>query len=475
MINLPRSPSTSLSRVSAAITPSKPLAAGLTLVWPFWVRAELSMAPSFFATHAVMSRIDQRGFDNQRGAEYIDAEAATALLGVKRATLYAYVSRGLVRSVDGGKAGAKRYRRADLDRLRARHDARSGHGPVAAVALRWGEPVLESALTSFSAAGPAYRGHDAVALAQKGVPFEAVAELLWHDAPIATTPPSWPAPLPLGKIARALDGAKTAAPLFVLAAVTPLLALNDAQRFFVAPAAEENRARQLVTTLAAALGRRPKPATGSVAAIAAAALGASSPRAARAIEKLLVVSADHELNASTFAARIAASAGADLYACLSAALATLAGPRHGGACDRVEALLDEVGQPRRAVEVVRARRQRGDDLPGFFAHPLYPTPTGDPRAVFLLRLAATLGHNDRTRVIRAILAAMRGQPHLVEPPSMELGIVAVTTALDLPRGSAAALFALGRTAGWVAHVLEQRSQNFLLRPRARYIGRERVA
>jgi citrate synthase len=433
------------------------------------------MRPSISAIHAVVKHIDQRRFDNQP-ADYIDAAAASALLGVKRATLYAYVSRGLVSTVDGGKAGPKRYRRTDLDRLRARHDARSGHGPVAAVALRWGEPVLESALTSFSPAGPAYRGHDALALARRRIPFESVAELLWHDAPVSRVRPVWPAPLPLTKIQQAISGVRVdhPSPLFVLAAVTPLLALDDPQRFAVTPAAEEERARRLLMTLAAALGlsfRRRAAPPFSVAAIAARALGAPSPKAVRAIEKLLIVSADHELNASTFATRIAASAGADLYACLSAALATLTGPRHGGACDRVEALLDEVGQPHRATEVIRARQQRGDDIPGFYAHPLYPPPAGDPRATMLLALARTLGNNPATRVIRAILAAMSAR---AEPPSMELGVVAVTQALALPRGSAAALFALGRAAGWVAHVLEQRSQNFLLRPRARYVGRERI-
>src|SRR5689334_25307607 len=101
----PRSPSTSERRVSAAITPSRPLD---TMVRP----------PS--ATHAVMGRIDQHGFDNQ--PDYLGSAEAAALLGVKRETLYAYVSRGLVRSVQVG--GGHRYSREDLERLRARHDAR---------------------------------------------------------------------------------------------------------------------------------------------------------------------------------------------------------------------------------------------------------------------------------------------------------------------------------------------------------------
>src|SRR5215475_4970449 len=104
-----------------------------------------------------MDPVDQRGFDNQP-SEYISAAEAARLLGVKRATLYAYASRGLVRSEPGPKGRGHRYSRADLVRLRTRGDARAGHGPVAAGALRFGEPVLATAISSITAEGPLYRG-----------------------------------------------------------------------------------------------------------------------------------------------------------------------------------------------------------------------------------------------------------------------------------------------------------------------------
>ena len=126
-----------------------------------------------------MSRIDQRGFDNQLRDGLVSAAEAVRLLGVKRATLYAYVSRGLVRSVPGESGQGRRYARSDLLRLQARRDARSGHGPVAAAALRWGEPVLETAISDITVRGPRYAGHDAVELAARGVSFERTAELLW--------------------------------------------------------------------------------------------------------------------------------------------------------------------------------------------------------------------------------------------------------------------------------------------------------
>src|SRR5512143_2818301 len=119
--------------------------------------------------------VDQRGFDNQ---PWLDARAAAALLGVQRRTLYAYVARGLLRSAPGERGRQRRYDRGDLERLAIRHRARAGHAAVAASALRWGEPVLDSAVSTIDARGPVYRGLPAVELAARGVGFERVAELL---------------------------------------------------------------------------------------------------------------------------------------------------------------------------------------------------------------------------------------------------------------------------------------------------------
>ena len=295
-----------------------------------------------------------------------------------------------------GAAGA-RYARDDLARLRARHDARAGHGPVAAGALRWGEPVLDSAITAIDADGPRYRGQLAVQLAADGAPFEAVAELLWTDggpaarsggtgpaaAPVAR--PTWPPPLPLPLAQlRALLWSRAAAeptPFSPLQLAVALLRARDPSPWPAALEVEHERARSLVRTLAAipALAHQHHPArvaaawaAPSVAAAVALALGGQRQRrVVAAVEQALVLSADHELNASSFTARIAASAGADLYACVGAALATLSGPRHGGECDRFEALVAEAGEPHRARAVVAARLRRGEALHGF-GHPSVP-------------------------------------------------------------------------------------------------------
>lgn len=418
-----------------------------------------------------MDPVDQRRFDNQR-SEYLPAKDAARYLGVKLATLYAYASRGLVRSEPGPKGRGRRYARSDLERLKSRGDARAGHGPVAAGALRWGEPVLATAISAIRATGPAYRGHSAVDLARSGASFESVADLLVTGA-LSTGSP-WP-----GDDARALlrgfrfgIPAETP-PLQALLAVVPRLGLLDTDRFGAPKEAEWVRAGRLIRAMAAALGHARgertvarAAAASSVAESVAIALGAAPRRARDAIEKTLILVADHELNASTFAARVVASTGADLYACVTGGLAALTGPRHGALSDRVEALLDEVGDPARTREVIQARSSRGEGLPGF-GHPLYPK--GDPRVPPLLDLAETLAaRGARLATLRAMVEEMARSKR--EPPNLDFGLVAIVRALNLPRGSASALFAIGRTAGWVAHALEQREAAHLLRPRAEYVG-----
>jgi citrate synthase len=403
---------------------------------------------------------------------YLAAQRAAALLGVKLPTLYAYASRGLVRSVPGAGPKARWYARSDLERLRARSGARAGHGPVAAGALRWGEPVLDSAVSSIDGDGPRYRGLLATDLARERRPFEEVAELLWtghrpESCPIWTA--AWPGS-PAGLAALLPEGS---APLCGPALALPFLSAADPDRLGAAREAELSRARRLLTLLGASFAlplgpeRIPRAlAQPRLARVLAVALGVPGPKSWVALETALIFCADHELNASTFAARIAASAGADLYACVTAALATLSGPRHGGLGDQVEALLDEVGSADRAARVVRERHRRGEALPGF-GHRLYPG--GDPRAEPLLALArGWTPVRPRTRTLLAVVEVMRQLGG--ERPSLDLGLVAVSAALALPRGSGVALFALGRAAGWIAHILEQREDPNLLRPRARYVG-----
>jgi citrate synthase len=413
--------------------------------------------------------IDQDRKNNQH-IDTVDAREAAALLGVKLSTLYAYVSRGAVRSLQVGAGRKRRYLREDLARLRARSQARAGHGAVAAAALRWGEPVLDSRITALTEEGPAYRGRSAVRLAEEGRSFDEVAALLWGGT--ARYALERPACAALDRIASVLP--RDARPVDALAVALPILALGDSRRLDLSEEGVRGCGRGLLQQLAAALALTGAPtrmgpavAARTVAGAVVQALGVrGGSRAVRAVDHALVLCADHELNASTFAARVAASAGADLYACVAAALATFSGPVHGGACDRVEALVAETRRPERARAVVHARLRRGETIPGF-GHPLYPR--GDPRAQSLLALARRARPAARElRVVEALAEAMGELGG--EPPSLDAGLVAVAGALAMPPGSAMAVFAVGRAAGWIAHVIEQRAAGFLLRPRARYVG-----
>jgi citrate synthase len=418
--------------------------------------------------------------DGGRADEFLNARQAAALLGVKLPTVYAYTSRGLIQSVPGGRGRARRYRRRDLERLCARRDARAGHGPVAAAALRQGEPVMDSAITLISLElGPVYRGRVAIDLAREGRSFEWVAEGLWSgDWSDSARPTSWQ-PDGLGFDLPALLQLlpDRVGPLPVLSLVVALLAARDPGRFSWHPEAVRPRVRVLLRRAVAslALGR---PGHDPAAAIKASldtpdmssAIGAAFSRDLSQAERLalnqaLVLAADHELNASTFAARVAASTGADVYGCVCAALAALSGPRHGGAADRVDALLLEAGPADRVEQVLHDRQRRGEVIEGF-AHPIY-APHSDPRGVFLVEMARELrGESPEVQSVLALVDAMHQGGF--GGPSIDVGLVAVARALALPTGSATALFAIGRTVGWVAHSLEQFEAGYLLRPRARY-------
>ena len=400
---------------------------------------------------------------------HLSAREAAELLGVKLPTLYAYVSRGQLVSAPG-PGRARRYLRADVEALlRNRGRARTeSPGTTAAGALRWGEPVLDSAITEVSSSGLRYRGHDAIQLAEEGARFEDVAELLWTGSlPAESTlwsrpdaPPEEPAAL--AAFCSSLDD-PAAPPLARLALLVPALALRDPARYSSAPAALLPRARALIRAMAEGLGASPDPRLSVAEALAAGLCGRRPAAAAAALNLGLVLWADHELNVSSFAARVAASAGADLYSCVSAGLAALSGPLHGGACDQIEALCEEIRRPERAEEVLNERARRGEPPPGF-DHPLYPA--GDPRALPLLAAARRLGPRvTRLRLIEALVEAQRARGH---EPTVDVGFVALCAALRLPLGLAPGLVAVGRAAGWVAHVAEQYEAGFLIRPRARY-------
>lgn len=402
---------------------------------------------------------------------YLSAADAAAALGVSVPTLYAYVSRGLVRSeAVGGSRRSRRYRRDDVERLKERQEQRRHPGQAAeraaGQALHWGTPVLESALTLIENGQLFYRGHNAVRLAETHS-FEAVAALLWTGDLNAAALTGAPTP-DLRPWAAALAARADPSAAGAFQVVLPLAAQADLPAYDLRPAAVQQTGARILRTLAAAAVY---PAAAGAGPLAEALARQWAPKPAAAphlLNAALILCADHELNVSSFTARCVASAGATPYDVVTAGLAALRGSRHGGHTARVEALLDEVGAPGQAARVLAARLQRGEGLPGF-GHHLYPPPGGDPRGRALLALAQT--HFRRSRAVSVALAvAAEAERLLGEPPTIDFSLVVLARALGLPRGAALALFALGRTAGWIGQALEQYALGQMIRPRARYVG-----
>jgi len=403
---------------------------------------------------------------------------AAERLGVKPATLYAYVSRGLVgreRSADGRTST---FDPDEVDRL-ARPGTRRGRHPAT-------ELAFPSALTTMHAGLPWYRGLPVPELAATRT-FEEVAEWLWTgrfpdtppsgggstgSGPPVTPPPTWqagPRGLAAGRRAQAALPSG-ALPLERIRVIAAALAAGDELRLELHPAAVTAAGRSLIGGLVDCLPRLAPtdPPGPGVAARLWAGLSALDPDPAlvATLDAALVLLADHELAASTVAARVAASVRADPYAVASAGLASVSGSLHGGASLGIEALLAEIDRPDQAAGVVGRRLRRGERLRGF-GHRLYPD--GDPRAGTLLaRLAAATGGSPRLEVVEALLdtAAHRGLP----PPNVDLALAALAHVTGMTRGAGEAIFAVARTAGWIAHALEEYERATPIRPRAIYTG-----
>lgn len=361
--------------------------------------------------------------------DWMNRGEALALLGVRDQTLYAYVSRGLVeRRADPADPRRSLYRAGDIAALRTRRDRGRAASAVAAGAIAWGEPTLPTTIATVLHGRLIYRGHDAAALAATAS-LEEVAALLWAvdevtfgDTPAATDP--FAALAGLAPTAPPTVGRSRAR--LVEDATAAVAAVIGAQG--IAPGADPIHER-----LAAAWRCDPAP-----------------------LRRALVLLADHELNPSTFAVRVAAATGASIAASLMAGLAALSGPRHGGAGAAVLALAEDAARSGIGVAV---ERWLPGGLPGF-GHPLYPA--GDPRAEALLTLI------EPDAVMMALAAHVRER--MGAAPNVDFALAALTRGHALPADAAFRLFAIARPVGWAAHAMEQAASAQTIRPRARYLG-----
>ena len=197
----------------------------------------------------------------------------------------------------------------------------------------------------------------------------------------------------------------------------------------------------------------------------------ASPALRRALSAALVLLADHELAASTLAVRVAASVRADPYAVVETGMGAMSGALHGGASLGAETLLAAASGPDDVPRVVGELLRRGEKVPGF-GHFIYKV--GDPRAVLLFDLVRRAAPNSGPlAVAEAVLAEVRRKS--LPEPNIDLAIATLAGVAGMIRGSGEAIFAVARTAGWIAHALEAYAGPGPLRPRAVYTGRPAVA
>jgi citrate synthase len=410
---------------------------------------------------------------SSRSDDWISAAEAARRLHITRPTLYAYVSRGFVRSQAGtGPSRARRYASDDIERLRRRAEERRDPDKVAAHAMQWGLPVLESAITLIAGGKLYYRGRDAIALARSESVGQ-VASLIWTGDSAA----------PFAAERQRIAGARAlAARPFVAGAHAALAeaSVTDDAGFDLRPAAVARTGWHIMHLLARAAvsrqapvkrsrtsGRRTSSSSASQTIDEQLASGWGVRGAAvDVIRAALILSADHELNVSAFTARCVASAGATPYAVVTAALAALEGVRHGGSTSRMEALLASLRHTRNRRAAFAERLRLGEPLAGF-GHPLYPN--GDPRAAALLALLhECFPKSAELAFVRD--AAEAGARLTHDEPNLDFALAAVSRVLALPAGSGFVLFGTGRTIGWIGHAIEQYATGQLIRPRAKYVG-----
>jgi citrate synthase len=419
--------------------------------------------------------------------DWISAAEAAQRLGIKQASLYAYVSRGVLSRRREADGRASRFDADEVAELARKGRPRRAGGPA--------ELVIETEITELTGQTQRYRGHGATDLAMR-CSFEDVAMLLWTGSlpePDATGPSpagpgslGWqatPAALAAGSAAQAALPAETL-PLERLQVIVPALAATDQFRLHLDRPAVVAAGQALIAGMIGALpenavsdaGSRP-PGDGPDVAVQDGAIAARlatrlctgpvPPGLVPVLNAGLVLVADHELAASTLAARVAASMRADPYAVVATGLGAMGGALHGGAALGAELMLSSASSPADAPRVVGDLLRRGERLPGF-GHFVYKD--GDPRANLLLELIAKYAPGSPHLAIAQAVTDEARRRALPEP-NIEFALAVVAGVAGMIRGAGEAVFATGRAAGWIAHALEEYERNTPIRPRGIYTGR----
>ncbi len=357
-------------------------------------------------------------------------------LGVKPATIYAYVSRGALHRWHEPGSRRSQFDAAEVEELARRGKPRRSTVPLAL------DLVVRSQLTVIGDHDFLYRGVSALQLAPTAK-FEEVAEWLW-TAERTEGQPSWRAPsLRLPEVTAARDRLRLA---------VVLLSAGDPLRADLSPPAVVERGRRLIAALAAAAGGPPDGTSATIASRLWAGLAELPPNSERlgALNAAMVLLADHELAASTVAARVAASARADPYSVVLAGMGAVAGSLHGGAPRRARELLEASSRGGPSASMARFAEAYGH-LPGF-GHQLYPG--GDPRARLLLRLTRRAAPGSALCAqAEAVISAARETAGV--EPNIDLALALLTMVAEMPPEAGEVIFTVARAAGWLAHALEE--------------------
>ena len=390
-------------------------------------------------------------------ALYLSAREAAAELAISPATLYAYVSRGLIRSEPSQDSRSHRYRAEDIRGLKERRAP--SPEPKGLRSFDADLPVLDSAISTITELGPIYRGVNCVELAEKDT-LEHAATLLWDVTGVDPFSAD-NCPHVSDEMRAIADAAKRAPPIDRAIAVLALATSADPGAFTRAPDGRAMVGARIVRLLVATMLNREASAEPLHLQVARA-WTPDNKHAPDIVRRALVLLADHELNASTFTVRCAASTGLNLYDAIIAGLAALKGPKHGGAgvlaSRLVKTLIDNDVAP-----VIRERVALGERFAGF-GHGVYKH--GDPRALSLLNALTRAGAPRKfTKEVPERIAEATG-----ELVNIDYALAVMAHSLRLPPGSELTLFAMARAVGWIAHASEQLQTAGLIRPRARYVG-----
>ncbi len=383
--------------------------------------------------------------EKMKMAPWITLDEAKSILGVRSQTIYAYVSRGLIEAhPDPQDIQRSLYRAEDIQNLTQKKQQGRKRETLATNTIFGAEPSIPTSISTFARGRLYYRGKDAISLSENAT-LEDTARLLWN-AEIAS---GFAAPNNNGQASFSPERTRA----FVALATATATGHSTHARI---PKALHDEAATLVGHLASTFGAANRP---DMAIHQRLASGWKKKKdVADILRRTMVLLADHELTSSAFAARIAASTGASLPACLLTGLATFTGPLHGDASSRVRALFDEVERSN-AEQVVNRYLSFALPIPGFDHH-LYPD--GDPRAVALM--AAFDPPDEIAKFIEQVIALTGLHPNI------DTALAALVARYRLPGDAAFALFAIARSVGLLAHSMEQINVGKVIRPRGRYVG-----